>query len=53
MPVKIAYENQREKGFTDPALYFTSISESVKKINRNELGTCWDMGTQLCKPLKK
>ena len=52
MPVKIAYENQREKGFTDPALYFTSISESVKKINRNELGTCWDMGHSYANHLK-
>ena len=44
LPVKIAYENQREKGFTDPALHFESISETVMKINRKMLGTCWDMG---------
>ncbi len=44
LPVKIAYENQRSKGFTDPAAVFTSISDSVTRIKRKELGTCWDMG---------
>ena len=52
IPVKIAYENQREKGFVDPALHFSIISESVKKINRNELGTCWDMGHSYANFLK-
>ncbi len=52
IPLKIAYENQRLKGFEDPALKFTSISESVKKINRKELGTCWDMGHSYANFLK-
>ena len=52
LPVKIAYENQREKGFADPALHFTRISDSVKKIGRKELGTCWDMGHSYANFLK-
>ena len=52
LPLKIAYENQREKGFADPALHFTRISESVKKIGMQELGTCWDMGHSYANFLK-
>ncbi len=52
LPIKIAYENQREKGFTDPATKFTSISASLSLIKRKEIGTCWDMGHSYANFLK-
>jgi sugar phosphate isomerase/epimerase len=52
LPVKIAYENQREKGYSDPATQFISISESVTKVNNKVLGTCWDMGHSYANYLK-
>ena len=52
LPVIIAYENQREKGFADPALSFKSISETVTSLNRKEIGTCWDMGHSYANYLK-
>ncbi len=52
LPVKIAYENQREKGFADPATRFKSISASLSRIQRKEIGTCWDMGHSYANFLK-
>ena len=37
-------ENQRSKGYIDPAVSFEGVVNMVKKIPDNKIGICWDMG---------
>ena len=44
LPINLALENQRNKGFIDPGTSFFEIEQMWKDINRNNVGICWDMG---------
>ena len=44
IPIILALENQRNKGFIDPGTSFSEIEQMWKEINRSNVGICWDMG---------
>jgi sugar phosphate isomerase/epimerase len=44
LPVSLALENQRSKGFVDPGTTFSEIKQMHSEINRAACGICWDMG---------
>ncbi|MDX9799917.1 MAG: TIM barrel protein [Spirochaetia bacterium] len=44
LPIVIAYENQREKGFPDPAVDYKDLVSAVKETGSSSIGLCWDMG---------
>ncbi len=39
-----ALENQRSKGYIDPAVTFEGVVQIVSKIPDKKIGICWDMG---------
>ena len=53
LPIIIAYENQREKGYPDPGIYYEKLVSAVKEINSSNIGICWDMGHAYCNILRK
>jgi len=44
IPIILALENQRNKGFIDPGTSFYEIEQMWKEIERSNVGICWDMG---------
>jgi len=44
LPINLALENQRNKGFIDPGTSFFEIEQMWKEIDRSNVGICWDMG---------
>jgi len=44
IPINLALENQRNKGFIDPGTSFFEIEQMWKEIDRSNVGICWDMG---------
>ena len=44
LPVMIAYENQRDKGFPDPAVDYKDLVSAVRETESSRIGICWDMG---------
>jgi len=44
LPVVIAYENQRDKGFPDPAVDYKDLVSAAAEANSGSIGLCWDMG---------
>jgi sugar phosphate isomerase/epimerase len=44
LPINLALENQRSKGYIDPGTSYIGVVNMCQEINRNNVGICWDMG---------
>ncbi|WP_428770404.1 TIM barrel protein [Treponema sp. HNW] len=44
LPITVAYEIQRSKGYSDPAVVYSMLVQMVKDLNNPLIKICWDMG---------
>lgn len=44
LPITVAYEIQRSKGYPDPAVVYAMLVKMVEELNDPIVKICWDMG---------